>query len=217
MATLNDSAKKSLKYLLILDFEATCGDAVRQMEIIEFPTLLYNIKEDKVEATFHEYVRPVVHPTLTRFCTELTGITQETVDEADAFPDVWKRYKEFLEAHELLQPDALDTYTFLTCGDWDLKTMLPRQLRLVEADYGLDESGNVVAPFDRWVNVKNSFRKQIGLRRYNVDMTGMLTRLKLDLVGRHHSGIDDCKNILRIVQKLREEGWDPSTAIPAAA
>lgn len=46
MATsLNGSTKKSLDYLLVLDFEATCGDAVKQNEIIEFPTLLYNINE----------------------------------------------------------------------------------------------------------------------------------------------------------------------------
>jgi len=25
---------------------------------------------------FHEYVRPVLHPTLSKFCTKLTGITQ---------------------------------------------------------------------------------------------------------------------------------------------
>lgn len=86
----------SLKYLLVLDFEATCGDGTKSQEIIEFPTLLYNFHEgksnspecdsslysfslpytDKVEATFHEYVRPTVDPRLTSFCTGLTGITQ---------------------------------------------------------------------------------------------------------------------------------------------
>src|SRR5689334_525374 len=30
---------------------------------------------------FHCYVRPQVHPKLTAFCTQLTGITQETVDK----------------------------------------------------------------------------------------------------------------------------------------
>jgi len=30
-------------------------------------------------------------------------------------------------------------------------------------------------------------------------MTEMLERLKLDLIGTHHSGIDDSKNIARIV------------------
>lgn len=71
------SMSDSLRYLLILDFEATCGDAVEgQNEIIEFPTLVYDFKEDKVLSTFHEYVRPVLHPTLTPFCIDLTGITQ---------------------------------------------------------------------------------------------------------------------------------------------
>ncbi len=46
------------------------------MEIIELPTLLYDIEQDQVKATFHEYVRPVRHPTLTKFCTDLTGIEQ---------------------------------------------------------------------------------------------------------------------------------------------
>lgn len=93
--------------------------------------------------------------------------------------------------------------------------MLPRQLKFVDAEHGLDENGNLVAPYNRWINVKEPFRKQLGLQRYNIGMAGMLAKLKLDLVGRHHSGIDDCKNILRIVQKLREAGWDPSTADPA--
>lgn len=74
MASLRSS--NPLKHLLVLDFEATCGDSVSCNEIIEFPTLVYDLKEDKVQATFHEYVRPVIHPTLTAFCTDLTGITQ---------------------------------------------------------------------------------------------------------------------------------------------
>lgn len=64
------------KYLLVLDFEATCGDGIKNPEIIEFPTLLYNFEQDKAEATFHEYVRPVENPQLTEFCTKLTGIEQ---------------------------------------------------------------------------------------------------------------------------------------------
>lgn len=73
---ISDSRK--LKYLLILDFEATCSAPItlRTQEIIEFPTLVYNLETQKIEATFHEYVRPVNFPTLTAFCTELTGIEQ---------------------------------------------------------------------------------------------------------------------------------------------
>lgn len=120
-----------------------------------------------------------------------------------------------MQTHGLLEPDALDSHIFVTCGDWDLKTMLPKQLNLVEDDYGLDEAGNLIAPYNRWINIKTPFRKHLDMRRFNVDMAGMLAKLKLELVGRHHSGIDDCRNILRIVQKMRETGWDPSTAVRA--
>ena len=70
-----------LRYLLVLDFEATCdhtGTLVprEEMEIIEFPTLLYDMEDDRVQATFHEYVRPAKHAILTEFCTQLTGIEQ---------------------------------------------------------------------------------------------------------------------------------------------
>ena len=73
-----------LRYLLILDFEATCDDTGLivprgEYEIIEFPTLLYDLQEDKIQATFHEYTRPTPHATLTKFCTDLTGIEQVRV------------------------------------------------------------------------------------------------------------------------------------------
>ena len=35
-----------------------------------------------------------------------------------------------------------------------------------------------------------------------VGMAGMLKTLKIKLEGRHHSGIDDCKNIAKIVLNL---------------
>lgn len=38
-------------------------------------------------------------------------------------------------------------------------------------------------------------------------MTDMLELLELELEGRHHSGIDDCKNLTRVVQKLMQEGY----------
>jgi len=68
-----------LRYLLVLDFEASCGESGfprDQMEIIEFPTIVYDLQEKKEVGRFHEYVKPVIRPQLTEFCTKLTGITQ---------------------------------------------------------------------------------------------------------------------------------------------
>ena len=58
---------------LVLDFEATCikGAHIQPQEIIEFPVLLLK-GEDLHEADrFHRYVRPVHHPYLSSFCTQV--------------------------------------------------------------------------------------------------------------------------------------------------
>ena len=64
-------------YFCVLDFEATCEQDVKlkPMEVVEFPIVLMNASTLQTEADFHHYVRPVVHPKLTPFCTELTGIS----------------------------------------------------------------------------------------------------------------------------------------------
>lgn len=62
----------------VLDFEATCDDVRHfpNQEIIEFPIVVVDGKTYEVTARFHEYVRPIHNPKLTKFCTDLTGIQQ---------------------------------------------------------------------------------------------------------------------------------------------
>jgi len=221
-----------LRYLLVLDFEATCGEKGfprHEIEIIEFPTIVYDLQEKKEVGRFHEYVKPVIRPQLTEFCTKLTGITQvsrvlefiiqvyllpvfhfnqETVDNAEAFPHVWNRFKAFLETQNLW--DDPWTYAFITCGAWDLRTMLPQQLSKIVSKNPSAESDELLLSthFQRVINIKTAFQKQYGCRRAG-GMKHMLGTLKLPLVGRHHSGIDDCGNILRIVKRMVDDGWVP--------
>lgn len=67
-----------LQILLVLDFEATCEKDSKTFlnEIIEIPVVMLDLSRNRVIAEFHRYVKPVVNPKLTPFCTELTGITQ---------------------------------------------------------------------------------------------------------------------------------------------
>ncbi|KZV99066.1 hypothetical protein EXIGLDRAFT_726539 [Exidia glandulosa HHB12029] len=207
-----------LQYLCILDFESTCGAKStsgwdrRKQEIIEFPVLVYNLQTREVDHVFHEYVRPTLQPKLTEFCTDLTGIEQGTVDGADPFIPVWKRFTSFVAEHLPEDPAA---FAFLTCGGWDLKTMLPMQLAHAEAltkgkppthsDYG---SYTVPIYMQRWINIKTRFSSVYGAGAGG--MAGMLQYLHLSLEGRHHSGIDDCKNIARIVSRMLDDGWVPT-------
>jgi len=110
--------------------------------------------------------------------------------------DVLKNFHAWLVNEKLLEPGI--KFIFVTCGDWDLYTMLRSQcdyFKLPRAEY-----------FDRWINIKKSFNKALG--RYARDgMMGMLKDLNIQHTGRHHSGIDDCKNIAEILKALAQRGY----------
>lgn len=64
-------------YICVYDFECQCTEGDPKLkfnEIIEFPVVVVEVKTKKVIHEFHTYVKPVVEPKLTAFCTELTGI-----------------------------------------------------------------------------------------------------------------------------------------------
>ena len=42
--------------------------------------MIVSLKEGKIIDQFHHYVMPKFYGKLTKFCTELTGITQDMVD-----------------------------------------------------------------------------------------------------------------------------------------
>ena len=195
------------------DFEATCDENAKLdvQEIIEFPTVFVSTTTGQVEFIFHTYVRPDVHPTLTSFCTELTGIEQGTVDKGISLHEALERHKAFINAHRLVpafdapgeatsradENDGEKTFICATCGDWDLKTCLPKQLQYLKTACPRHLSS--------WCNLKDAFRQFYKIKPKG--MSFMLNHCELPLEGRHHSGIDDCKNLARIVQKMLHEGW----------
>jgi len=190
----------SFNRLVILDFEATCrpGAPPNPQEIIEFPSVLVDLREERVIDEFESFVRPVHHPQLSEFCTELTSIRQEDVADAPVFSDVFDRHIAWLKGHHLLDGD--DPGVIVTCGDWDLSTMLPVQSRASEQSIA-----ELPRIYRRWINIKKIFSKtRRGAKAFG--MPSMLKNLGLELLGRHHRGIDDCRNIARMAQALAALG-----------
>eukprot|EP00455_Lapot_gusevi_P007605 TRINITY_DN1323_c0_g2_i3.p1 TRINITY_DN1323_c0_g2~~TRINITY_DN1323_c0_g2_i3.p1 ORF type:complete len:221 (+),score=41.13 TRINITY_DN1323_c0_g2_i3:172-834(+) len=193
------AGKKQFPYLAVLDFEATCDEdrSFSPHEIIEFPIVVFDTATLEDVATFHMYVKPQHRPVLTRFCTQLTGITQDMVDNGGLWNDVFEGVQKFLAEHGLVHNDpATANFAFVTCGDWDLKTMLPAQCSL----FGQD----IPPCFHQWINIKFQFESCYKSRARG--MTEMLDRLGLPLEGRHHSGIDDVKNIMRVAKQMIRDG-----------
>ncbi len=185
--------------LVVLDFEATCreGEPPIPQEIIELPSVLLRLSERAAVDETWTFVRPLHHPQLTEFCTTLTGIRQEDVDGAPVFPEAFEAHQRWLADRALTDADGAPRFAFVTCGDWDLRSMLPRQC----ATSGLP----VPRAYRQWINVKAVFARTLRLSRAP-GMPGMLEALGLELEGRHHRGIDDCRNTARVVLALAARG-----------
>jgi inhibitor of KinA sporulation pathway (predicted exonuclease) len=182
-------------YICVLDFEATCQESGKQNhEIIEFPSVLYKLTDKFTKISeFREYCKPKSNPKLSDFCTKLTGITQDLIDPADTFPNVLARHHKWLTTHI----DNFENFTFLTCGGWDWE-QFARECKFY----------NIKAPnvYNKYINIKKDFQKLYKTEK-SFGMAGMLYHLKLDLLGRHHCGLDDCRNIGRILEKMIADGY----------
>ena len=175
---------REAEYYFVVDLEATCDDGGLvprdQTEIIEIGGVLVEGRTLRIVAEFMTFVRPVLHPTLTAFCTQLTTITQDMVDPAPTFAEAAPRLAEFGRG-------AL----FCSWGNYDRN-----QLAADAARHGIESP---LGP-DHW-NLKEAFSKALDTRR-RYGMHEALGRLGLPLVGTHHRGIDDARNIARMLPYL---------------
>lgn len=165
---------------LVVDLEATCDDrgAVprHESEIIEIGAVLVDGETLRPLEEFQTFVRPVVHPKLTAFCTELTTITQADVDGAPTFPEV---------APELAGFGA--GAVFCSWGNYD-RNQLEQDARRHGIPMPLPGSH---------LNIKEQFARVMGGKQQG--NRGALARVGLAATGTHHRGIDDARNIARLL------------------
>jgi inhibitor of KinA sporulation pathway (predicted exonuclease) len=187
---------KPFDYLLVLDFEANCVESgsLPCQEIIEFPVVPIDVKtrtalNDKV---FHTYVKPTVVPTLSEFCTQLTGIKQVQVNSGKLITQVLDELDVWMNTNGFTPENS----TFVTCGRWDLNTCLKKEAAFKKID--------LKQYLRKFINVKDAWMA-MNFCSKATGMPGMLESYGHKLEGRHHSGIDDSKNIAKIVISLLEE------------
>lgn len=166
---------------LVVDLEATCDDLHamprEQTEIIEIGAVLVDGATLEPLDEFQAFVRPVVHPRLTAFCTRLTSITQADVVRAPTFKFVAQRLAAFGQG-------AL----FCSWGGYD-KNQLERDAR----------RAGIRSPLGpRHLNLKEAFARAAGERSEMGNQSAM-RRVGLTPTGTHHRGIDDARNIARLL------------------
>lgn len=180
----HQSAFDAYTHFLIIDFEATCCDQRsvprQEMEIIEIGAAMVSRHTLTLQADFQAFIKPVRHPELTPFCTELTSIQQADVDSAAEFPEVLERFLEWS------QPFA--PCLFCSWGDYD-KSQLKQDCRYHRVPYPFPEAH---------LNLKKQFSISMGFTK-KFGMAQALKRAGLELEGTHHRGIDDARNMARMM------------------
>lgn len=174
---------KTTDKIIVIDLEATCWEGqppagqvneIIEIGICELDTLTGDITKNK--GILIQPTRSTISP----FCTQLTTITPELVArEGVTFP----------EAIEMLQEEyEAEMYTWASYGMYDLN-MLTKQCKFRNINYPLNH---------QHINVKELFAETFGLRKAT-GMNWALELLKIPLEGTHHRGVDDAKNIAKIL------------------
>lgn len=171
-------------HYLVIDFEATCCDQGtvprHAMEIIEFGVVMVDAVDFRIVDEFQSFVRPVRHPRLTGFCTQLTSIRQADVDAAPTFPECVAAFKQWLSRYR--------DVAFCSWGDYDRNQL--------QQDCDFHRTPNPIPAPHR--NVKRLFSERQG-RTKQYGLSGAIHEAGLAFSGTHHRGIDDARNIARLL------------------
>lgn len=195
----NYKAHHSKPYYMVLDFEANCsGQDIKDHEIIEFPAILVNAVTMETISEFRYFVRVSSGKKLSNFIKQLTHITQDQVDKGLTFFECLQKFEQWCKSNNVSWANT----TIITVGDWDLKIMLHNQLGMTKIKLGkyLNDL------FGCWTNIKVPF--SIYTKTKAKGMAGMMAYLNLELEGHQHSGIDDCRNTVKICNELIKMGCD---------
>ena len=176
-------------YYLIVDLEASCCDRNgtqanliprHEMEIIEIGAVLLAADSLAIVSEFNTFIRPVRHPRLTSFCTQLTTIQQTDVDQAPLYPVAIQALQRWLAPY---QP-----YLFCSWGDYD-KNQLAQDSAYHQLNFPLTA---------HHLNIKEQFSRTQKLpKKYGMQTALQLAGLALQ--GIHHRGIDDARNMARLM------------------
>lgn len=169
---------------IILDFEATCDDRGSiprgEMEIIEIGAVAVDGKSLAPLSEFSAFVKPMRHGTLTDFCMVLTTITQRDVDSADGFRAVSESLAEWSAENEVSWWGSWGDY------DWN---QLAKDVRYHRVPNPLPQPH---------FNVKRGFSERQLLRK-QLGLGGAIRRAGMTFEGTAHRGIDDSRNIVRLL------------------
>lgn len=186
-----------------MDFEWTCDDGEdRQVssdnvEIIEFSFVVYDAVAKKKACEGQHYCKNVRTP-ITAFCTELTGISDETLKDAGSIQDALAAFEQALNAEGLKGRPACA----VTHGCADLELVLPQHCRAVGVP--------VPRVLHRYVDLRLATQWHLAAKGERGARAQTLRQIcesmGVEMIGSEHCGLDDSWMVLLATQQLINAG-----------
>jgi len=175
--------------LFVIDFEATCqkerdDEFLKQQEIIEWGMSILDGETFDETHGIDLFIRPIFHPTLSQFCTDLTTIKQSQVNAGMLFEDAVEFAKLLVDPHKDI---------FGSWGDFD-KNILKKNCRLNDIPYPFEDNAHI--------NIKQFVAHITHRRPCSIDAT--LKNLGMKFQGVPHRALTDAVNVSRILRYLSE-------------
>lgn len=189
----------NLSKIYVLDLEATCWRTPEEQgsqpnEIIEIGVCELGVKSKEVKNKFSILVRPRFTK-VSEFCTELTGWTQEQVQDGVDIDDALALFE--------ARTGASKHHVWCSYGEYDRVKLSsdPGQKGGLFDLYEIDRIQNPFARMRSHLNIKTLLALKEGLQK-EIGMARALKFYGLELQGRHHNGADDAWNIAHIAAKV---------------
>lgn len=173
-------------HYIIFDLEATCWEhrgKIEDMEIIEIGAVKMEPSSFNIISEFQSFIMPINNPVLSDFCIKLTSITQQQIDIAKNFYEVFPSFIDWI---------GNDSFQICSWGEYDLNQLrVDCQRHSIKLPDLIEKNHrNLKAEFSALFN-----RKPCGMKK-------ALKHLKINSEGIHHRGIDDARNIAKIAQVM---------------
>jgi inhibitor of KinA sporulation pathway (predicted exonuclease) len=170
--------------ILVVDIEATCWEGMtppgQKNDIIEVGVCLLDVDTGEISANRGILVIPE-RSQISKFCTQLTSITPGLIENEGIYFD---------DACDILEREYdSQNRVWASYGDYD-RNQFQRQCSEMRVAYPFGPSH---------INVKAMFSQKRRMNR-SVGMASALEMLNLPLEGTHHRGVDDAKNIAKILR-----------------
>lgn len=201
---LRDDSRCAFRYLVILDLEATCDYApepvvdVKTAEVTEFPWVVLDTRTGEIVHERQMFVRPTKLDAVTYYCTKLTGISQDMVQDGVSLQSAMQIFDEYIS--QFFGEDR-SAFRIVTDGIWDLSIQLYTEC----ARKGLMRPWY----FQQYFDLKDCFCRCFPFfpPSFKPSLLTLLNAVGLDVVGQHHRGLDDCKTIAQLVVLMLRLGF----------